>query len=298
MSSNINPNTIDASYPVAGQDNSTQGFRDNFAGIKQNFIYAENEINQLQDRAIFKSALPGSGSNPDNNLNGQLLYNAKVQQISLTRPALGTVSGTVTVNWASGHLQTLTLGGAVTLSLINWPSAGTGSAGVATLHVTVTSTAHTLTFPASVSVNNQGMQGLNTATNTITFAATGVYAFTFTSTDGGSTYLVSETNNSLRALNASSELLTSGAAASLAVTTSRFSTSGASTATLAAGVEGQVKVFVMVADSGDMVITVANAGWKTSGSGTVTFNDIGDGCTLQYINAKWYCIGNNGCVFA
>lgn len=298
MSSNINPNTIDASYPVAGQDNSTQGFRDNFAGIKQNFIYAENEINQLQSAAIFKTALPGTGSNPDNNLNGQLLYNAKVQQISLTRPALGSVSGTVSVNWASGHLQTLTTAGNVTLSLINWPAAATGSAGVCTLQVTVASTAHTLTFPAAVSINNQGIQGINTATNTITFATTGVYTFSFTSTDGGTTYLVNQDNNSLRAFNASKESLASTAAASLAVTTSYFSTTGASVASLAAGVEGQVKVFAMSADGGDMVITVANAGWKTSGSGTVTFNDIGDACTLQYVNAKWYCIGNNGCVFA
>jgi hypothetical protein len=54
----------------------------------------------------------------------------------------------------------------------------------------------------------------------------------------------------------------------------------------------------MAADSGDMVITVTNAGWKTSGTGTITFNDIGDAVTLLYTNSKWYCIGNNGCSFA
>ena len=30
MASNINPNNIDTTYPVAGQDNDSQGFRDNF----------------------------------------------------------------------------------------------------------------------------------------------------------------------------------------------------------------------------------------------------------------------------
>jgi hypothetical protein len=69
-------------------------------------------------------------------------------------------------------------------------------------------------------------------------------------------------------------------------------------ATLAEGVEGQVKTFAMYADSGDMVITVSNAGWNTSGSGTVTFDTIGQACTLQYINGKWFCVGNNGAVFA
>lgn len=95
-----------------------------------------------------------------------------------------------------------------------------------------------------------------------------------------------------------SEDLASGAAANLALTASYFSTSTAETATLAAGTDGQIKTFMMAADSGDMVITVTNAGWKSSGTGTMTFGDIGDGCTLQYINSKWYCIGNNGVVFA
>jgi hypothetical protein len=60
---------------------------------------------------------------------------------------------------------------------------------------------------------------------------------------------------------------------------------------LAAGVNGQVKVFAMFAQSGNMVITVSNAGWKTSGTGTITFTDIGQTATCMYINNKWFCIG-------
>ena len=95
----------------------------------------------------------------------------------------------------------------------------------------------------------------------------------------------------------SSENLANGAAANLATVASYFTTTGASTATLATGSTGQIKTFMMVADGGDMVITVTNAGWKATGTGTITFNDIGDGCTLQYINSKWYCIGQNGVTF-
>jgi hypothetical protein len=47
-----------------------------------------------------------------------------------------------------------------------------------------------------------------------------------------------------------------------------------------------------------MVITVTNAGWKASGTGTATFNARGQSCTLQYTNSKWYAIGNNGVTFA
>ena len=91
--------------------------------------------------------------------------------------------------------------------------------------------------------------------------------------------------------------MASAAAASLTKTTSYFTTAAAETATLAAGVDGQVKVLAMAADSGDMVITVTNAGWQTSGTGTITFDTIGDACTLLYTNSKWYCTGNNGCTF-
>lgn len=93
-----------------------------------------------------------------------------------------------------------------------------------------------------------------------------------------------------------SEDLASAAAASLIRSTSYFSTAAAETATLAAGSEGQVKVFAMYADTGDMVITVASPAW--GGAGTITFDTVGQACTLQYINGKWFCIGNNGAAFA
>ena len=104
-------------------------------------------------------------------------------------------------------------------------------------------------------------------------------------------------SNGIAILNGSEDLAPSGAA-NLAITATYFTTVGAETATLAIGTDGQIKTFMMSGDSGDMVITVTNAGWKSSGTGTMTFNDIGDGCTLQYVNSKWYCIGNNGVVFA
>ena len=48
MSSNINVTNIDITYPVAGQDNDTQGFRTNFTNIRNNFVTAASEITNLQ----------------------------------------------------------------------------------------------------------------------------------------------------------------------------------------------------------------------------------------------------------
>lgn len=95
------------------------------------------------------------------------------------------------------------------------------------------------------------------------------------------------------------EDLANSGAASLALTTSYFTTAAAETATLAAGTEGQVKTFSAVdVTSGNMVITVTNAGWQASGTGTITFTTRGSSCMLQYTNSKWFCIGNNGVSFA
>lgn len=296
MTSNINPNNINGAYPVAGQDNNSQGFRDNFTNTGTNFQYAAEEITDLQNNAVLKSALAGTTLN--NNMQGSVLSNAKLQDMSETVFSLGGVSGTTTIDYASGSFQTLTTNGAVSLAFTNFPPAPpTGGFASVTVQVTVANIIHTLILPAAVSVN-RGIQGLNISNNTISFATTGVYSFTFTTFDAGTIITVSEVNTQLQPFNNSSQNLTDTAASNLALTTSYFSTVTATTATLAAGVAGQIKTFAMFAESGDMVITVSNAGWKTSGAGTMTFNAIGQACTLQYINGKWFCIGNNGVAFA
>jgi len=48
MSSNISTTNIRTDFPVAGQDNPSQGFRDNFSAIKLAFTTATSEISDLQ----------------------------------------------------------------------------------------------------------------------------------------------------------------------------------------------------------------------------------------------------------
>jgi len=291
MASNINPQNIDGAYPVAGQDNDSQGFRDNFTNTRTNFTYAADEISDLQAKAVLKAALVGTTLN--NDMGGSLLSNAQVQDISESRVALGTVSGSQTINYAAGPYYTVTTSGSITLAFSNFSAAGTTSR--VRLQITIASTAHTLTLPAAVSVGTSNIQGI--ASNVITFNKTGTYEFEFETSDGGTTITIIDQNRNLDPIYLpSAEDLAASAAANLNLTTSYFSTGSAETATLAAGVAGQIKVFAMFADSGDMVITVANPGW--GGAGTITFSAVGQACTLMYINAKWFAIGNNGAVFA
>lgn len=292
MSSSINPNNINGAYPVAGQDNDSQGFRDNFTNTKTNFEYAATEITDLQNKVVLKAALTGTVLN--NDMAGSILANAQFQNIGETKVALGGVNGSQTINYAAGPYYTLTTTGSVSLLFTNFPTAGV--LGRCRLQITVSNTSHTLTLPAAVSVGTNEIQGL--VSNVITFGTTGTFEFEFETSDSGATITIFDLSRNLDPIYLpSSEDLGDTAAASLAATTSYFSTAAPETATLAAGAPGQVKVFAMYADTGDMVITVTNAGWQPSGTGTITFNAIGQACTLMYINNKWFCVGNNGATF-
>jgi hypothetical protein len=297
MTSAINPNDIDGTYPIAGQDNNSQGFRDNFTNTKTNFQYAANEITDLQTNVVLKAALTGTTLN--NDMGGSPLSNANIYDFSAVAAILGTLSGSVAINYVAGHYQTVTTGGSISLAFTNFPAAG--NFGIVRVQITVTNTAYTVTLPAAVSVGTSNLQGYSSSV--ITFNRVGTYTYDFTTSDGGTTISVFDSSqNQDPVYLPSTQNLGTGSgslgAINLTTTATYFATSGGSaTATLAAGYNGQIKTIMMAADAGDMVVTVTNAGWQSSGTGTITFNDIGDAVTLQYINSKWYAIGNNGCVF-
>jgi hypothetical protein len=152
MTSAINPNNIDGTYPVAGQDNNSQGFRDNFTNIKTNFQYAEDEITALQTYAVV--------TNANNNLNGSLLSNSVLgdtgyQFVDLQSP----ISSTVTINYEFGQYQAFQTSQAFNLAFTNLPAAGV--AGEVYVRVNVQSTSHTMTLPVAVSQGLTGIQGIS-----------------------------------------------------------------------------------------------------------------------------------------
>ena len=57
MASSLSPSSIDATFPVAGQDNDSQGFRDNFNQIKTDLTNAKSELENLQSTAVLKASL-------------------------------------------------------------------------------------------------------------------------------------------------------------------------------------------------------------------------------------------------
>lgn len=188
MASNINANNIDGTYPIAGQDNDSQGFRDNFTNIKNNFTNAKSEIEDLQSKVILKSAL--TGESLDNSGGGALLNDYEMRDMSITRVAKGTTSGTVTLNYSEGSYQTVSTSGNISLAFSNFPASG--KLGTIRLEITIASVSHTLTLPSAVSIGADTLAGIAPSTKVITFDATGTYIFEFTSDDSGTTVAVND----------------------------------------------------------------------------------------------------------
>jgi len=204
MASSINPNNIDGSYPVAGQDNNSQGFRDNFTNIKVNFQYAEDEINDLQNKVLLKAAL--TGTTLDNDMQNNTISAVNLNDVSTTRIALSNTSGSVSVNYASGQYQTIApSAGSINVSVTNWPAAG--YYGSTRLAITVSNTSYTVTFNAGTTLlGTTGLEGytsISAASGYITFAATGVYVFDLSTSDGGSTVTLTDLSRPLTAFTGS-----------------------------------------------------------------------------------------------
>jgi hypothetical protein len=192
MASNINQNTIDASYPVAGQDNDSQGFRDNFFSIKNNFAFAKSEIDDLQNKAIVKSAL--SGVPIDNDMNGNQIRSARILDFREQTAALGAVSGTVAISHRTGgHYQSLTTDGNVTLVFTDSPP--TATLGRIRVAITVSSASHTVTLPNAVATNVAGIRNL-TSGNVLKFSSTGTYIYEFTTVNNGTSFTINDLSRS------------------------------------------------------------------------------------------------------
>jgi hypothetical protein len=186
MTSQINPNNIDGEYPVAGVSNNTQGMRDNFTNIKTNFQYAEDEIDDLQSKGVFKAAL--TGTTLDNNMANNVIYNAQVRGMSGTVVAIAATSGTVNIDCNAGPYQTISITGNIILAFTaaTWPPAGTF--GMIRLRVTVDAAGRTMTLPVSVSQGTTAIQGL--ASSVLTFATAGIFEFGFSTIDAGTTIVM------------------------------------------------------------------------------------------------------------
>lgn len=191
MTSQVNPNNIDGTFPIAGQDNNSQGFRDNFTNTKNNFQAIYNEITDLQSKAVLKSALINTTLN--NDLSGAEILNATLMSYGEAYYNGGALSGAQSIDFTNGNFQRLQLGGAVTLSFTNWPAAGIAGKMILQIRIETAgvSGGYTLTFPATTTLGFPSQLAGSSAL-VVTYPQAGDYFYEIISTDNGASFFVRE----------------------------------------------------------------------------------------------------------
>ena len=191
MTSQVNPNNIDGTYPVAGQDNDSQGFRDNFTNIRNNLVYVKAEVEDLQNKAVLKSALTNTVL--DNDFSGNTISSPSLSAWRENYNNIGSASGSVTVNFTNGNFQKITMSGSTTLAF-SFPTNTSNQYASIKLWVNNTNAGYTLTLPTICTLGDPdsiaGLAGTNPPV--ITFSAAEIanntdYLFEFFTVDGGTT---------------------------------------------------------------------------------------------------------------
>lgn len=113
-SSQIAYASIDENYPVAGQDNNSQGFRDNFAYIKTGLQIAKDELDELLNATSGAARKDGQ-----NDFNGFLIQNARVNKLYGVVNNLPLATNT-TLDIRDGQYHKLTVSSNLTLTFSQW----------------------------------------------------------------------------------------------------------------------------------------------------------------------------------
>ena len=143
--SQVNTLGLNENYPVAGQNNPSQGFRDNFAKIKSTFGQVQVELTQLRNYVLRKLE-EGEIFEHDNDVNYYKLIRAQLKAYSETFYDIGAADTVVSVNLQNGNFQKVTLTKTADLSLSGFPTTH-NAVGRLTLWVTVNNASHRLFIP-------------------------------------------------------------------------------------------------------------------------------------------------------
>lgn len=112
--SNINYVGINENFPIAGQDNDTQVFRDNFDTIKQSLRIAGEEVTDLQDNV--------ARTDLDNDFNNKLIQRAVLINSTVKKEDEGLIENPVhTIDFENGSYQVFRFAQNTTLDFQNLP---------------------------------------------------------------------------------------------------------------------------------------------------------------------------------
>jgi hypothetical protein len=125
--SNLNYAAINESFPIAGQDNDSEGFRGNFAAIKASLSEAQADLSDLQLKSVLKQTLDGTAT-VANDLLGSTIKNGLYSNFNGLVPDAGETTFTGnqhTIHFSgvsenSGALQVFKISQNSLITFANW----------------------------------------------------------------------------------------------------------------------------------------------------------------------------------
>jgi hypothetical protein len=150
VTSNINYLSINENFPVAGEDNDTQTFRDNFDTIKTSLRAASEEITNIQSNT---AGLQLVETENGSDFGSREISNAILRNTLIKSYGGGVIPGSVsllTIDYENGGYQKFQFAGNINIDFQNFPDNATvGGVGKITLELTADNVARTLTFISS-----------------------------------------------------------------------------------------------------------------------------------------------------
>lgn len=173
MTSAINYLSINENFPVAGEDNDTQVFRDNFDTIKTSLRVAKEEISDLQTNSANLSM--------DNDFNYNVIQNAVLQSVREKKLPIQDYVNEAGADWQNGSYQIFRVITNSTMTFENLPgdpntpgtTAAANTVGKLTLELYSDGTSRTLTFltPNGAVIKSNGFPGYASGAPALTLAS-------------------------------------------------------------------------------------------------------------------------------
>lgn len=233
---------------------------------------------------------------PNDGSNGQFLSTDGSGVLAWTA---GDGTGTVTSVTISGGTTGLTTSGGPittsgTITFAGTLAAANGGTGITSLGTGVATALGINVGSAGAPVVLDGALGTpssGTVTNLTGTASINVNGTVGATTPAAGTFTDLTVNDKLIG---AVQPLTGAGAVNLTDPITTITSTAADALTLANGTAGQLKYIVMIVDGGNATLTPTTM----IGGTTITFDAVGDGCTLVYTSAGWAVVGISGAVVA
>lgn len=183
--SSIITNTILTNYPIAGVDNDSQGFRDNFTRIQSALAQAKVELIKFENQAMLKTPLSGTGTVVNDIADGSII-NGSYNKFYGTSNSNDVTDNNVSISLWDGIYQSFSLLQNTTITFTHWPDAGQ----YANIRVALTAASSTNVSLTEITSANNGDVLQDISFPALTITDTAYYVIEAWSANNGATVFI------------------------------------------------------------------------------------------------------------